>query len=358
MSPPPLPPVLCGRYRLERRLASGGMGEVWRARDLDLDRAVAVKLLHPHLGDNPDLVARFRREARAAARLSHPGIVAVYDSCSDGSREAIVMQLVEGPTLAEYLGHHHTLTSAQAVALGLSVSEALAVAHRGGLVHRDVKPANILFGPDRALVADFGIAKALDETDHTGTGTLLGSAAYLSPEQVTGAPVDARSDVFSLGVVLYECVTGSRPWQGDTASSTALARLSEPCIDPAARAPVDPALAGIIMACLCVDPRWRFADAGAVHDALAAWEPGSPATPAVPMDPGTLGDAALPGDTLREPPAHTAETVVAVDVSGGANGGDHPAGTAQRWWGVVGVLMLVGAAVAVAAALAFTALGP
>jgi len=350
--------VLCDRYRLESRLASGGMGEVWRAQDLELNRPVAVKLLHPHLGDNPDLVDRFRREARAAARLSHPGIVAVYDSCSDGSREAIVMQLVEGPTLAEYLGHHRTLTSAQAVALGLSVSEALAVAHRGGLVHRDVKPANILFGPDRALVADFGIAKALDETDHTGTGTLLGSAAYLSPEQVTGKPVDARSDVFSLGVVLYECVTGSVPWRGDTPSSTALARLSEPCVDPGTRAPVDSALAGIIMACLSVDPGRRFADAGAVHDALAAWEPGSPAQPAAPVASGTLSDVPLPGNTLMETSIGATGTMAAGEAGGGANGDDHQVGAARNWWAALGVLIVVGVAVAVATALVLTALGP
>lgn len=260
--------LLCGRYRLEQHLASGGMGEVWRATDVTLNRQVAVKLLHDHLGSDPDLVERFRREARAVARLHHPGIVTVHDTCTDGGRQAIVLQLVEGPTLRTYLDRVGSLSDEQTIALGVSVAEALAAAHDAGVVHRDVKPANILLGPDRAMVTDFGIAKALDDTDHTATGAMLGSVRYLAPEQVRGDAPDGRSDLFSLGVVLFECRSGTVPWDATTPAATALARLDTP---PQPLPPgVSPALAAVIARCLAVDPANRFSDARALAGALLA----------------------------------------------------------------------------------------
>lgn len=251
--------LLCGRYRLEHHLASGGMGEVWRASDVTLNRPVAVKLLHDHLGRDPDLVERFRREARAAARLNHPGIVSVYDTCIDGGRQAIVLQLVEGPDLRTYLARVGQLDGSQTITLGVAVADALAAAHDAGIVHRDVKPANILLGPDRAMVTDFGVAKALDETDHTATGSMLGSVRYLAPEQVRGATPDGRSDLFSLGVVLYECLSGSVPWEASTPAATALARLDTP--PRPLPAGVSPALAAVVSRCLATDPGDRYPDA-------------------------------------------------------------------------------------------------
>lgn len=269
MTDPSPPVVLCGRYRLERRLASGGMGEVWQASDLELGRPVAVKLLHTHLADDPDLVARFSREARSAARLAHPAIVAVYDSCSDAGREAIVLQLIDGPSLRQYLDRVGTLNEQQTLTIAVSVAEALAVAHEAGLVHRDIKPANILFGPERAMLTDFGVAKALDEVDHTATGTLLGSARYLAPEQVAGGVADARSDLYSLGIVLYECVTGTTPFNGDTPAATALARLGAPAPSPRAANPaVSEGLDQVITTLLAPSPDDRYADARLVHRAL------------------------------------------------------------------------------------------
>lgn len=272
------------------------MGEVWQATDLELGRAVAVKLLHAHLADDPDLVARFRREARAAARLAHPAIVAIYDSCSDAGREAIVLQLIDGPSLRQYLDRVGTLTQQQTLTIATSVAEALAVAHEAGLVHRDIKPANILLGPERAMLTDFGVAKALDEVDHTATGTLLGSARYLAPEQVSGGVADARSDLYSLGIVLYECVTGSTPWNADTPAATALARLNAPAPHPRVRNPVvSDALDHVITTLLAPSPDDRYANAPILHQALLAVAGGRQlAPPKVVLPPA----AAHPGNDL------------------------------------------------------------
>ena len=206
-------PLLAGRYRLDRLIASGGMAQVWEATDEVLSRRVAVKLLHPHLAADATFVARFRREAVAAARLAHPSIVAIYDTHSDAEVEAIVMELVRGHTLRQELDSRpgRVLEPGEASAIVAQVAEALDVAHKAGVVHRDVKPGNVLLSEDgRVMVTDFGIAKALQESegDLTVTGTTLGTVKYLAPEQVEGGPVDARTDVYALGVILYELVCG------------------------------------------------------------------------------------------------------------------------------------------------------
>ncbi|MCB1040356.1 MAG: serine/threonine protein kinase, partial [Acidimicrobiales bacterium] len=188
--------LLVGRYRLERPIASGGMAQVWEGLDQTLARRVAVKILHPHLASDETFVRRFRAEAVAAARLSHPSIVSVYDTCSIDGLEAIVMELVTGTTVRADLDAHGPLKLPAVLAIGTQVADALGAAHAAGLVHRDVKPANILLSADgRVLVADFGIAKAAEGSDLTAAGAMIGTAKYLAPEQVRDGPIDGRADL-------------------------------------------------------------------------------------------------------------------------------------------------------------------
>jgi serine/threonine protein kinase len=218
--------LLGRRYELVEPIASGGMAQVWRGRDVSLVRPVAIKILHPHLALDQAFVSRFRREAIAAAKLSHPSIVAVYDTLSEQGVEAIVMELIDGRTLRSVLDEVALLPPSDVVDVGIQISDALDTAHRAGIVHRDIKPANIMVGTDRRImVTDFGIAKANKDDDLTHTGTLLGTAKYLAPEQVTGEPVDPRADIYALGVVLFEAATGQAPFLADTDAATALARL-------------------------------------------------------------------------------------------------------------------------------------
>jgi len=219
---------LAMRYRLERLLANGGMASVWLATDEQLRRPVAVKLLHDHLRD-PMSLERFRSEGKLAAQLSHPGIVAIYDTFHDHGIDGIVLEYVDGVTLRTRLDEGPPLTPFEALSVARHVAAALTEANRRGLVHRDIKPANILLGSQGAVkVTDFGIAKLLGGSDLTQPGTFVGTAKYLAPEQVTGGPVDGRADVYALGVVLYEMLTGVAPFTGDTDAATALARLQLP----------------------------------------------------------------------------------------------------------------------------------
>jgi serine/threonine-protein kinase len=216
------------RYRLDRLIAQGGMATVWLATDEQLRRPVAVKLLHDHLRD-PISVERFRGEGKLAAQLSHPGIVAIYDTFHDHGIDGIVLEYVDGTTLRDRLDTGPALAPVEAIGIAQRVADALAEAHRRGLVHRDIKPANILLASRGAVkVTDFGIAKLLDGLDLTAPGMLVGTAKYLAPEQVTGEDVDGRTDVYALGVVLYEMLTGVAPFVGDTDAAIALARLQLP----------------------------------------------------------------------------------------------------------------------------------
>jgi serine/threonine protein kinase len=200
-----------GRYRVERTLGSGGMAIVVLARDRELDRPVAIKLLADNLARDADLRARFVREARLAARLSHPNVVKVFDAGEDGGRPYIVMECVNGPTLAEVLARRGRLPPDEAVDLAIQACAGLDHAHEAGLVHRDVKPHNLLLRDDGLLkVADFGIARAVQATRLTEAGTILGTGAYLSPEQAAGEDVTAAADLYSLGAVVYELLTGVR----------------------------------------------------------------------------------------------------------------------------------------------------
>ena len=273
--------LVSGRYRLDEPLASGGMATVWRAHDEVLTRPVAVKVLHARLAADPDFVARFRREAVAAARLAHPSIVAIYDTCDDP--EAIVMELVEGRTLRAELDERRFLPPAEAVEIASGIAQALDVAHRAGLVHRDVKPANVLLSPDgRLKVADFGIAKAAhaehdpELPDLTTVGQLVGTAKYLAPEQVSGGPVDARTDVYALGAVLYEMLVGRPPFTGANDLATATARLHGPPPRPRnVLATVPSALDAIVMKALAIDPDDRYDSASALWADLQATEVGA-----------------------------------------------------------------------------------
>ncbi len=278
-SPPPAAPdgayagrILGGRYQLTGRIAAGGMAEVWEARDSVLGRPVAVKLLYPHLAVDASLVQRFRAEAVAAARLHHPSIVSIYDTISEGGTEAIVMELIRGRTLRTFLDERGPLDPADAVDIGAEVADALHAAHCAGVVHRDVKPANILLcDDDRVMVTDFGIAKIYDDTDLTQTGIMLGSVKYLSPEQVESDPVDGRSDIYSLGIVLYEGLTGVPPFTGDSAASMALARLhTRPAPPRQLRPTIPPTLEAVILRCLALDPADRYLTALELRDALLA----------------------------------------------------------------------------------------
>lgn len=286
--------VLLERYRLVRLIARGGMAEVWEGHDEVLARPVALKVLHAHLAGDEAFVERFRREAVAAARLAHPGIVATYDAGTDGDVAFIVMELVRGQTLRQALAEVGTLPSSIAVPLAAEVADALEHAHQAGLVHRDVKPANMLLtehegmtGPLlRVKVADFGIARMdLDSEGAllTEPGAVVGTAAYLSPEQVQGLPPDARSDAYALGVVLYEMLCGRPPFQADTDVATALQHVrSEPMAPSRREAGISPALDTVVLRAMAKDPGDRYQSAAELRDALLALDGVEPEDDAVP----------------------------------------------------------------------------
>jgi serine/threonine protein kinase len=258
------------------------MAEVWEGHDVLLARRVAVKLPHRHLGRQEAFRRRFRREAVAAGRLSHPNIVAIFDTGTDDEDNFIVMERVEGPSLRELLVPDRPLPVDRAISIASQVASALEYAHRQGVVHRDIKPANILIGQDGMVkVADFGIAKAALGDDMTQTGTALGTARYLPPEQVEGGRPDHRSDIYSLGVVLYEMICGRPPFQADNELALALQHLRADPPSPRSMSPlVPPWLEGVVLTSLAKSPDQRFATADRLCDALSrgpAWTGPDPA---------------------------------------------------------------------------------
>jgi tRNA A-37 threonylcarbamoyl transferase component Bud32 len=252
--------VLSGRYRLESKLGSGGMSTVYLALDEVLDRPVAVKLLHREISEEADQLERFRREARAAARLSHPNLVGVIDAGEDDGRPYIVFEYIEGRTLKRRIQEEGGLPVDEAVAYAIEIGRGLTAAHARKLVHRDVKPQNVLIDPDgRAKVTDFGIARSLEQKGMTATGRVLGTTDYVSPEQAMGEDVDERSDVYSLGVVLYEMLTGDVPFQAETQVGVAMKHVNEPMPDVQARRPeVSAAVASVVDRATTKDPRDRY----------------------------------------------------------------------------------------------------
>jgi eukaryotic-like serine/threonine-protein kinase len=258
-------------------VASGGMATVWRATDEVLGRPVAVKVLHDRLGRDTDVITRFRREAVAAARFSHPAVVRVFDTGEEEGLEYIVMELCAGRTLQDVLKHDAPLPPAEAVAIVQTVLQGLAHAHRGGVVHRDVKPSNILFdGNGLVKVADFGIAKASFAEDLTTTGNLMGTARYLAPEQVEGGSIDARADLYATGIVLYELITGRPPFQAETNLAAATMRLTtEPRPPGALRSGIPRSLDAAVMRALARDPEDRYQSAEEMSETLERAMPGS-----------------------------------------------------------------------------------
>jgi beta-lactam-binding protein with PASTA domain/tRNA A-37 threonylcarbamoyl transferase component Bud32 len=273
--------ILASRYRLEARVGAGGMATIYRARDLTLDRDVAVKVLHPHLVDDAGLRERFRTEARHAAKLLHPNIVNVFDT---GDRDGpgglpwIVMEYVDGPSLRDVLRERGSLRPGEALAVVEPLARALARAHARGVVHRDVKPENVLIAPDGTpKIADFGIARAVAATSHTQTGTLIGSVHYMAPELVSGRQATTATDQYALGVLLYELLTGEQPLDADNAMAIALRHAQEPIPPPSARNPVVSAgLDAVVARATAADPGTRFADMDEFAAALRGAVPEGP----------------------------------------------------------------------------------
>jgi len=339
---------LGGRYVLREEVGRGGMAVVHRAHDTVLDREVAAKLLHPHLATDPSFLARFRREARAAAALTHPNIVAVHDWGEHEEGAFLILQLVEGVSLRDVLRVRGRLTPDETLAVLVPAAAGLQAAHDAGLVHRDIKPENLLIGRDGSVrVTDFGLARAAaDATATFGPEVLVGSPHYLAPEAVQGAAVDGRADVYALGILLFECLTGSPPHSGETPFSTAVAHVERAVPPPSSLGhEVDPALDALVLASTARQPSERTPTAAAFAHGLRAAvgdtpgllprvtdvrtstaPPRPPVDPAAPTPPlGTNGPPPAPGHTVVVPVAEVHTQLV--DANDTVD--DHPATTAE-----------------------------
>jgi beta-lactam-binding protein with PASTA domain len=359
------PPIYNGRYELVSQIARGGTAQVYLARDLLLDRPVALKVLFPELSSDSSFVERFRREAQAAANLSHPNIVPVFDWGESERTYFIVMERVDGEPLSAVIRAQAPLPAMRAAAIAGDIAKALSYAHRRGVVHRDVKPGNVLITRDgQVKVADFGIARAVGHDDSvTQTGLVMGTATYFSPEQAQGLGVDGRSDVYSLGVVLYEMVTGRAPFVADTPVAIAYKHVSETPVPPRQIDPrVPAALEGVILRAMAKNPADRYATAEDLHADLERFAQGV-AVLAPEVSGGMLTQAmsAAPGSatTVLQSQAGAADATVAIGAGGGGggaattgqqavNGGgpgglpSKPAMPKRQWipWTIVGILLI------------------
>jgi serine/threonine protein kinase len=339
--------LLLNRYRLIERLAVGGSAEVWRAHDVQLDREVAVKRLHPHLLPDEASRRRLAAEARAAASLSHPVIVDVYDVDATGEAPALVMELVDGESLSARIDRDGPLEPRMAAAITADVAEALYHAHQRGVIHRDVKPGNVLLGSDgRTRLVDFGIAHSLAASAErlTMTGTVMGTLRAMAPEQLAGGPITPRTDLYGIGVVLHEALTGRSPYPSSSPVALADAqRAGPPALDG-----IEPALAAVIASSLAFDPAERPLHAGALASALRDWLAGDPSAAlgmAPPQPPSMVDTAAItqPIPVVPPPPER-----------------DHPPtaipSARARWWplaiiAALATLLVVAAVLAMASGL-------
>jgi serine/threonine protein kinase len=288
------------RYQLDRKIGSGGMADVWLAEDTELDRNVAIKILHDRFAQDGEFVQRFQREAQSAAGLQHPNVVGIFDRGSFRDSYFIAMEYVDGPSLKDLV--KGGMGTKDAIDFTRQILHAARFAHRKGIIHRDLKPQNVLIDDEgRARVADFGIARGGENSDITATGSVMGTAQYLSPEQAQGKPTTPRSDIYSIGVILYEALTGRVPFEGDSAVAVALKQVSEAPRRPSAINPkIPPALDAVVMRALAKDPDARFKDADAFLRGLDAAEraPDSPR----PQDTAAFaavspeGETDVPGD--------------------------------------------------------------
>jgi serine/threonine protein kinase len=300
--------ILAGRYRLDEVIGRGGMSTVYRGTDQALDRVVAVKVaMDPLLERDPVYAARFKREARAAASLSSPGVVTIFDAGADGPTRYIVMEYLEGRDLSQILREEGPLEPLRAAAIGRQVADTLAVAHAAGIVHRDIKPGNIMITPGGGVkVLDFGIARTSDAMSLTQTASVLGTAPYMSPEQAMGQPADARSDIYSLGCVLYEMLTGKPPFMGEVAAAVLHQHVRVAPKAPRVVNPnVPPALDALVLEMLAKAPQDRPQTGAEVRDRLAALETAT--DPTRPLPAAGAAAAAAAAAAALDPTAAYAE---------------------------------------------------
>ncbi len=313
------------RYQVEARIGAGGMAEVYRGFDSVLNRTVAIKVLLPQFARDTSFVHRFRREAQAAARLNQPNIVGVYDTGADDGTQYIVMEFIEGRTLAEFIGAGRSPTPVQAAEIAQKICDAIAAAHAQGVIHRDIKPGNVMVTRDGTVkVMDFGIARMLGPETAPQTSAVLGTASYLSPEQAQGTPVDARTDIYSLGAVLYELLTGRPPFMGDSPVAVAYKQVNETPALPSSLNPAVPApLDAVVMKALSKNPSNRYQSADEFSADLARVIAGQ-AVQATPLMAGAVGDAT---QVISRPPTHTSVLPPA----------EEPEGSGRKVW--LGVLI-------------------
>jgi len=329
--------VLSGRYKLEAKLGSGGMSTVYLARDTTLDRQVAVKVMHREMSEQADQLERFRQEARAVAKLSHPNVVAVIDAGEDGGHPYIVFEYVEGETLKQRINRIGALDPQEALAYAIEIARGLTVAHARNMVHRDIKPQNVLIDSEgRAKLTDFGISRQLEQDGMTATGRVLGTTDYVAPEQAMGHPVDQRSDIYSLGVVLYEMLVGQVPFHADSQVGVAMKHVNEELPDVQQRRPeLSAAAALVVERATAKDADERYQQVGELIDDLST---------------ALEVEAARAGSTTGEATS-VLEAVPPAERKLGGGGG-------RRSWLAIAALVLVAAAILVAVQLVGSGNGP